>query len=86
MGDRLSPAAAVTLRIIHDRIVDHFDETIEPCERHALVMIVPVHTDVFLQPSRLRRRPGPILAATPRCRRADRQDRRQRKLRGIIPP
>ena len=38
-----------------DMIVDQFDEMIEQCERHPLVMSVSVHTYVFGQPFRLRR-------------------------------
>jgi len=38
-----------------DMIVDQFDEMIEQCERHPLVMNVSVHTYVFGQPFRLRR-------------------------------
>ena len=34
-------------------IVDQFDEMIEQCERHPLVMNVSVHTYVFGQPFRL---------------------------------
>ena len=36
-------------------IVDQFEEMIEQCERHPLVMNVSVHTYVFGQPFRLRR-------------------------------
>ena len=36
-------------------IVDQFDEMLEQCERHPLVMNVSVHTYVFGQPFRLRR-------------------------------
>jgi allantoinase len=38
-----------------DMIVDQFDEMVEQCERHPLVMNVSVHTYVFGQPFRLRR-------------------------------
>jgi allantoinase len=38
-----------------DMIVDQFDEMIEQCERHPLVMNVSVHPYVFGQPFRLRR-------------------------------
>jgi len=38
-----------------DMIVDQFDEMIEQCERHPLVMNLSVHTYVFGQPFRLRR-------------------------------
>ena len=38
-----------------DMVVDQFDEMIEQCERHPLVMNVSVHTYVFGQPFRLRR-------------------------------
>jgi hypothetical protein len=36
-------------------IVDQFDEMIDQCERHPLVMNVSVHTYVFGQPFRLRK-------------------------------
>jgi hypothetical protein len=36
-------------------VVDQFDEMIEQCQRHPLVMNVSVHTYVFGQPFRLRR-------------------------------
>jgi hypothetical protein len=38
-----------------DMIVDQFDEMIEQCQRHPLVMNVSVHPYVFGQPFRLRR-------------------------------
>jgi allantoinase len=38
-----------------DMIVDQFDEMIEQCERHPLVMNVSVHTYVFGHPFRLKR-------------------------------
>src|SRR3989442_12589396 len=38
-----------------DMVVDQFDEMLEQCERHPLVMNVSVHTYVFGQPFRLRR-------------------------------
>ncbi|HYC63725.1 MAG TPA: polysaccharide deacetylase [Reyranellaceae bacterium] len=38
-----------------DMVVDQFDEMVEQCERHPLVMNVSVHTYVFGQPFRLRR-------------------------------
>ena len=46
-------------------IVDQFDEMIEQCERHPLVMNVSVHTYVFGQPFRLRR----LRAALAHCAR-----------------
>ena len=37
-----------------DMVVDQFDEMIEQCERHPLVMNVSVHTHVFGHPFRTR--------------------------------
>ena len=48
-----------------DMIVDQYDEMLEQCERHPLVMNVSVHTYVFGQPYRLRR----LRAALQHCRR-----------------
>jgi len=44
-----------TGRQFADMVVDQFDEMLEQCERHPLVMNVSVHTYVFGQPFRLRR-------------------------------
>ena len=41
-------------RAFADTVVDQFDEMIEQCERHALVMNVSVHPYVFGQPFRVR--------------------------------
>jgi len=41
-------------------VVDQFDEMIEQCERHPLVMNVSVHSYVFGQPFRLRRLRGAL--------------------------
>jgi hypothetical protein len=54
-----------------DMIVDQFDEMIEQCERHPLVMNVSVHTYVFGQPFRLRR----LRAALKHCQQHERAGR-----------
>jgi hypothetical protein len=37
-----------------DQIVQQFDEMVEQCERHPLVMNVSIHPNIFGQPFRLR--------------------------------